>query len=143
MEALAKSPERRYQSAEDLRSDLMRFSEGQPVRAAQRDVAFFGSDATRAVSKVAPGERTQAVPMMTGPRTDIRERRSAGSGIIVMVIILLLVGGGLAYFLTQKTTTVNGRDAQSRRARQSERACRRSQREGFGSTRSSQTHSTR
>jgi len=104
MEALAKSPDRRYQSAEDLRSDLMRFSEGQPVRAAQRDVAFFGQDATRAVSKVAPGERTQAVPMMTGPRTDIRKRRSGGAGIIVAVILLLLVVGGLAYFLTQKTT---------------------------------------
>jgi serine/threonine protein kinase len=104
MEALAKSPERRYQSAEDLRSDLMRFSEGQPVRAAQRDVAFFGSDATRAVTKVAPGERTQAVPMMTGPRTDIRKRRSANAGVIVAVILLLLIVGGLAYFLTQKTT---------------------------------------
>ncbi len=102
MEALAKSPDRRYQSAEDLRSDLVRFSEGQPVRAAQRDVAFFGQDATRAVSKVAPGERTQAVPMMTGPRTDIRRRRS-GSGIIVVVIIVLLIGGGIAYGLTRKS----------------------------------------
>jgi serine/threonine-protein kinase len=104
MEALAKSPERRYQSAEDLRSDLMRFSEGQPVRAAQRDVAFFGADATRAVSKVAPGERTQAVPMMTGPRTDVHRRRNSSAGIIVLVIILLLAGGGVAYFLSQKTT---------------------------------------
>jgi serine/threonine-protein kinase len=102
MEALAKSPERRYQSAEDLRSDLVRFSEGQPVRAAQRDVAFFGQDATRAVSKVAPGERTQAVPMMTGPRTDVRRRRNS-SGIIVVIIILLLIGGGLAYGLTRKS----------------------------------------
>jgi eukaryotic-like serine/threonine-protein kinase len=104
MEALAKSPERRYQSAEDFRSDLMRFSEGQPVRAAQRDVAFFGNDATRAVSKVAPGERTQAVPMMTGPRTDIRKRRNNSAGIIVVVVLLLLVAGGVAYALTQKTT---------------------------------------
>jgi serine/threonine-protein kinase len=104
MEALAKSPERRYQSAEDLRSDLMRFSEGQPVRAAQRDVAFFGFDATRAVTKVAPGERTQAVPMMRGPRTDIKKRRSGNVGVIVAVVLLLLVVGGLAYFLSQKTT---------------------------------------
>jgi eukaryotic-like serine/threonine-protein kinase len=104
MEALAKSPERRYQSAEDLRSDLVRFSEGQPVRAAQRDVAFFGQDATRAVSKVAPGERTQAVPMMTGPRTDVRRRRGNGANIIVILVILILAAGGLVYFLTQKTT---------------------------------------
>jgi eukaryotic-like serine/threonine-protein kinase len=104
MEALAKSPDRRYQSAEDLRSDLIRFSEGQPVRAAQRDVAFFGADATRAVTKVAPGERTQAVPMMTGPRTDIRRRRKSGAGVIVVVILLLLAGGAAAYFLAQKST---------------------------------------
>ena len=104
MEALAKSPERRYQSAEDLRSDLVRFNEGQPVRAAQRDVAFFGQDATRAVSKVAPGERTQAVPMMTGPRTDIRRRRNNGANIVVVVVIVLLIAGGLAYGLTRKST---------------------------------------
>jgi serine/threonine-protein kinase len=103
MEALAKSPDRRYQSAEDLRSDLTRFSEGQPVRAAQRDVAFFGSDATRATPRVTPGERTQAVPMMTGPRTDVRRRRKNPTGVIALVIILLLAGGGLAYFLTQKS----------------------------------------
>src|SRR5665213_3292722 len=90
-------------SVEDLRSDLVRFSEGQPVRAAQRDVAFFGQDATRAVSKVAPGERTQAVPMMTGPRTDVRPRRNGSANVIVIVVILLLVVGGLAYFLTQKS----------------------------------------
>jgi beta-lactam-binding protein with PASTA domain len=104
MEALAKSPERRYQSAEDLRSDLMRFSEGQPVRAAQRDVAFFGADATRAVAKVAPGERTQAVPIMTGPRTDVRRRRTGTAGVIVVVVLLLLAVGGLTYFLAQKST---------------------------------------
>jgi beta-lactam-binding protein with PASTA domain len=105
MEALAKSPDQRYQSAEDFRTDLMRFSEGQPVRAAQRDVAFFGADATRAVAKVAPGERTQAVPMMSGPRTDIRRRRRNPSGVIALVIILLLAAGGLAYFLAQKSPT--------------------------------------
>src|ERR1039458_1386353 len=104
MEALAKSPDRRYQSAEDLRSDLMRFNEGQPVRAAQRDVAFFGADATRAVSTVAPGERTQAVPMMRGPRTDVRRRRRGSGGVIVVIVLLLLAVGGLAYFLTQKSS---------------------------------------
>ena len=106
MEALAKSPDQRYQSAEDLRSDLMRFSEGQPVRAAQRDVAFFGADATRSVSRVQSGERTQAVPIMTGPRTDVKRRRNGNNtGIIAIIIILLLAVGGLAYFFSQKTTT--------------------------------------
>ena len=106
MEALAKSPDQRYQSAEDLRSDLMRFTEGQPVRAAQRDVAFFGADATRSVTRVQSGERTQAVPIMTGPRTDVKRRRNnANTGIIAIIIILLLAAGGLAYFFSQKATT--------------------------------------
>ena len=47
MEALSKSPSNRYQSADELRADLIRFSEGQPVHAAMRDTAFFGEDATR------------------------------------------------------------------------------------------------
>ena len=47
MEALGKSPSNRYQSADELRADLIRFSEGQPVHAAMRDTAFFGADATR------------------------------------------------------------------------------------------------
>ena len=79
MEALAKSPAHRYQSADELRADLLRFSEGQPVRAAAGDLAFFGADATRAVAAVA-GERTQAVPIMSGPRTDIPRRRRRGGG---------------------------------------------------------------
>ena len=103
MEALAKMPERRYQSADELRADLLRFSEGQPVRAAQRDLAFFGADATRAVPRATPGERTQAVPMMTGPRTDVRRRRNNHTGTIVTVIILLLAVGGLGYFFFQKS----------------------------------------
>ncbi|MBW4079532.1 MAG: serine/threonine protein kinase, partial [Acidobacteria bacterium] len=50
MHALAKSPSQRYQSADEFRADLLRFSEGQPVRAAGYEGAFFGADATRAVS---------------------------------------------------------------------------------------------
>ena len=48
---------------------------------------------------MAPGERTQAVPMMTGPRTDIRRRRNNRSGFIVAVVIVLLALAALAYFL--------------------------------------------
>jgi eukaryotic-like serine/threonine-protein kinase len=106
MEALAKDPNTRYQTADEFRADLLRFSEGQPVRAAQRDVAFFGADATRAVSAVT-GERTQAVPVMTGPRTDVRRRRGGRSGIIATIVVVLLAAGGLSYFLlANKTTTI-------------------------------------
>jgi serine/threonine-protein kinase len=103
-EALGKSPAQRYQSADEFRADLIRFSEGQPVRAASRDAAFFGADATRAVAAVAPGERTQAVPIMTGPRTDIRRRRRGFVGPIVVLVIVLIAGAAFAYVDLHKTT---------------------------------------
>ena len=106
MEALAKSPAQRYQTADEFRADLLRFTEGQPVRAAGHDVAFWGADATRSVAAVAPGERTQSVPVMTGPRTDIRRRRGNGTAITAAVVIILLAVGGLAYFLKSNSPTV-------------------------------------
>jgi beta-lactam-binding protein with PASTA domain/tRNA A-37 threonylcarbamoyl transferase component Bud32 len=106
MESLGKSPSQRYQSADEFRTDLIRFNEGEPVRAAGLAGAFFGADATRAVSAVSVGERTQAVPMMQGPRTDFRRRRSSHAGVIATVIILLLALGGLAYFFLAKSHAV-------------------------------------
>lgn len=99
MEALAKSPAQRYQSADEMRADLLRFTDGQPVQAFTREAAFYGADATRAHPIVAPGERTQAVPMMTGPRTDIRRRRNNRGGVVAAVVIILLAIAALAYFL--------------------------------------------
>lgn len=106
MEALAKSPGQRYQSADEFRADLLRFSEGQPVRAAARDTAFFGADATRMVAAV-HGDRTQAVPVMSGPRTDIRRRRRNYTGPIIALVILLIAGAAFAYVLSNKTTVTN------------------------------------
>src|SRR5664280_1835781 len=106
MEALAKNPAQRYQTADEFRADLLRFTEGQPVRAAGHDVAFWGADATRSVAAVAAGERTQSVPVMTGPRTDIRRRRDNRTAITAAVVIVLLAVGGLTYFLMSKTPPV-------------------------------------
>jgi len=106
MQALAKSPGQRYQSADELRADLIRFSEGQPVRAAGYGGVFFGADATRAVSTVPAGEGTQAVPIMTGPRTNVRRRRKNRSGLISAVVVVLLAVAGLGYFLLAGKNTV-------------------------------------
>jgi len=103
MEALAKSPAQRYQTADEFRADLLRFSEGEPVRAVQRDVAFFGADATRAVATVSPGDRTQSVPVMSGPRTDIRRRRDSRPGLIAGAVVVVLAIAALAYFFTQSS----------------------------------------
>jgi eukaryotic-like serine/threonine-protein kinase len=106
MEALSKSPENRYQSADELRADLIRFGEGQPVEAAQRDTAFFGADATRAVAAV-PGERTRSVPIMSGPRTDVRRRRRNPTGWIILAIVVILAAAGGAYAYAQNNKSNN------------------------------------
>ncbi len=98
MVALAKSPAERYQSADELRADLMRFTEGQPVHAAARDGSYFGADVTRSVSAIAPAERTQAVPVATRAEPRRREPRSGVAGLVIAIIVLiLLAGGGFAY----------------------------------------------
>ena len=102
MQALAKWPDQRYQSADEFRADLLRFSEGQPVHAlgAGHDVAFLAADATRAVSTVMAGERTLAVPVMPGPRTDVkvkRRRRGRAGWISAIVLVVLAAGGGVGY----------------------------------------------
>jgi serine/threonine-protein kinase len=106
MEALNKSPSNRYQSADELRADLLRFSEGQPVHAAMRDTAFFGADATRSVAAVG-GERTRSVPIMQGPRTDVRRRRRSYSGVILVLVVLLIGAAAYAFVEHNKTTTVD------------------------------------
>ena len=106
MVALSKSPSQRYQTADEFRADLSRFTEGAPVRAASREGAFFGADATRAVSAVSGGERTQAVPVMTGPRTDIRRRRNGGSGWAIALVVVVLAAAGLGYFMLAGAKTV-------------------------------------
>ncbi len=108
MLALAKTPAQRYQTADELRADLVRFTDGQPVHAATRDGAYYGVDVTRAVATVSPAERTQAVPIMSGPRTDVRRRRRGSSAlIVVLVVVALLAAGGIVYLrLSGSSSTI-------------------------------------
>ncbi len=109
MHALQKNPADRYQTADEFRSDLLRFVDGQPVSVAGRN-AFMTDDATRAVAAVTAatvvGERTQAVPIMSGPRTDIRKKKNRRPLIAgILAAIVLLAGVGVYFAVTQKTTT--------------------------------------
>ena len=96
--ALAKSPAQRYQTADEMRADLVRFTEGQPVRVASRERDYFTEDATRAVQAVTPAERTQAVPVMTGPRTDVRRRGGrTAAWLVPLLVVIVVAAGALAY----------------------------------------------
>ena len=94
--ALAKGPNERYQTADEFRADLLRFTEGQPVMATGKR-AVMGDDITTAVATVPPGERTAAVPIMPGPRTDVRRRRRWTPWLIASLVLAVLLAGGLAY----------------------------------------------
>ncbi len=99
MKSLSRSPDQRYPTADELRADLLRFVDGQPVHAAGAAGAFFGNDSTQMVQKVDAGERTQAVPVLPGPRRDVkvRRRRTRGGLIGTLVAALLILGAGGAY----------------------------------------------
>ena len=105
MMALAKNPSQRYQTADEMRADLLRFSEGRPVQAAQRGGRAFASDTTQAVSVVS-GERTQAVPIQAGPRTDVVRRRKSNTPLVATASALaVLLVAALGYFFLGSTAT--------------------------------------
>src|ERR1700683_4747531 len=67
MKAMAKSPDQRYDSAEDLRADLLRFEEGRPVLADQTTAIDAYGPVTAALVPTRTGaNRTEVVPGRRG-----------------------------------------------------------------------------
>jgi serine/threonine-protein kinase len=123
MKALAKEPELRYQSADALRADLVRFSQGQQVMAAVEPtrvaaavggaagLAAVGGEATR-VQGVAP---TTAIPAGGGgggvQETEEEPRRWWLIPLIIALVALLgvglfFLGRSLGWWDSAKTLTV-------------------------------------
>ena len=107
MKLLAKSPGARYASAEDVRADLRRFREGQPVLAAggggvASAAATQSVAATQAVRTYDGGTRAIAIddlPRHYPPRRN-------GAFLVVLILLLLLLAGllfGLAKVLTSNS----------------------------------------
>jgi serine/threonine-protein kinase len=107
MKLLAKSPAARYASAEDLRADLRRFRDGQPVLAAGALGATQAMAATRAVPAY---DSTTAVPLEEAKPAEPKKRSWA---FIAVIILLLLLLAGLLFALARligngsKTDTVS------------------------------------
>ncbi|HEX4863171.1 MAG TPA: Stk1 family PASTA domain-containing Ser/Thr kinase [Acidimicrobiales bacterium] len=109
MKSLAKQPDDRYQSAEELRADLMRYLQDQPVMAAAEPtrvatavgagVAAAGLGAAGAQTMVNPaGGGTAALPLTAagglppgGPYD--RRSRMAAWGVAAAIVLLALVAG--------------------------------------------------
>ena len=116
MRALAKSPDDRYQNADEFRADLNRFIEGQPVLAAAgAGVAAMGATSVMAMgatSVLAPKDNTMAVPSVAAapaaaavaldeaPYSEEVQRRQSSTRttwIVVALVVALAVVGILAY----------------------------------------------
>jgi serine/threonine-protein kinase len=102
MKAMAKDPDDRYRSAEELRADLLRFADGRPVEAGDPGVTSMMAavGATQAVP-TSTG-RTMAVPADGRPpfaSPEELERKKRTRRLIILLVVLLVALGVIAFFL--------------------------------------------
>jgi serine/threonine-protein kinase len=101
MKAMAKNPDDRYSSAEELRADLLRFADGRPVEAGDPGITTMMAavGATQAVPTTTG--RIMAVPAGAAPtasREDL-ERKKRTRNLIIVLILLLVALAVIAFFL--------------------------------------------
>ena len=90
---LAKDPIDRYQTADDLRADLLRFRSGQTL---------IGAPATAMVASVPDATRTMAaMPPAAGPTVIPPRKQSKGPLIAVIALLVVLIGVVAFLLLTQ------------------------------------------
>jgi eukaryotic-like serine/threonine-protein kinase len=92
MKAMAKNPDNRYQTADELRQDLERASAGLPTLA----TPLLLADPTEVVT-----HQPEGTAVMTGVPPDQEPERKRRWWIAVLVILLLAALGVAAYFLVQ------------------------------------------
>jgi beta-lactam-binding protein with PASTA domain/tRNA A-37 threonylcarbamoyl transferase component Bud32 len=110
MKAMAKNPDDRYGSAEELRADLLRFADGRPVEAG--DPGLTSVMATVAATQAVPMTtgRTMAVPAGAGPPTsrEDEERKKRTRNLIILLVILLVALAVIAFFLLRSVGVFGG-----------------------------------
>jgi eukaryotic-like serine/threonine-protein kinase len=111
MKAMAKDPDDRYGSAEELRADLLRFADGRPVEAGDPGL-------TSMMTAVGAAAATQAVPMTTGRTTAVPppgtsttqedlERKKRTRNLIILLVVLLVALAIIAFFLLRSVVGGN------------------------------------
>jgi eukaryotic-like serine/threonine-protein kinase len=105
LQAMAKNPNDRYMSADELRQDLLRFRQGRAVLAnptvavpaVDATVAAPAFEATQVVNRTQVAER---VPGRGGPPPP--DKRGTGA-FVVLLLVLLAILGGLLWFVASET----------------------------------------
>jgi eukaryotic-like serine/threonine-protein kinase len=88
LQAMAKAPDMRYPSADDLRNDLLRFQQGMTVLAAPPTI---GATALQDAAGVPTG-RTQAISPTGVPPSDRRKRRRRTTSLVILALLLIALG---------------------------------------------------
>src|SRR6185437_16229749 len=105
MSALAKDPDHRYQSADDLRADLLRFRRGRPLMAAPV-TAMIAEVPTGAVAVAGTAAYAQSatiasprfpVPVADPRANEPRRRRHPALFTILTLVVLAAIVGGILF----------------------------------------------
>ncbi|MDP9074426.1 MAG: Stk1 family PASTA domain-containing Ser/Thr kinase, partial [Actinomycetota bacterium] len=115
LQAMAKDPNRRYQTAEDLRADLTRYVQGnsvlaQPMMMMAPVAATVGVPATRVQRTYSETRVVQ--PAMAGGELPPPDGRRSGAYVVVLALMLLVLAGLL--YLLGKQLGVFGKTSASR-----------------------------
>jgi beta-lactam-binding protein with PASTA domain/tRNA A-37 threonylcarbamoyl transferase component Bud32 len=126
MQAMAKNPNDRYVTADELRQDLLRFRHGRAVSASptMRAPAYADDDATRASPAVVGADATRAVDRtMVAEGTAVRRAGPGGPGggppppkrgvgpFVVLLVVMLAVLGGLLYLFGREAGLIGDQSA--------------------------------
>ena len=106
MTALEKDPNRRYQSSDDLRADLLRFRRGReivggPLTAQIADVPSFGAAAAGVGA-------TQVRPAVAPGPSDADHKKRNPWAVAAIVVLLIAVIGGAAFLVTREIGSTEG-----------------------------------
>jgi eukaryotic-like serine/threonine-protein kinase len=95
MKAMAKNPENRYQTADELREDLERAAQGLPILA----TPLLPGESTQMVTRPMPDDGTA---VMTGMPPDEQPGRKRRWWVVLLVLAILGLLAVAAYFLVQE-----------------------------------------
>ncbi len=100
LKSMAKDPAHRYQTAEDLRADLLRFTEGRSVLAGDDTTSLMAAAAgTATVASYLAADDTRAVSTVGGdqaePPDEGSSNRTRNYAIALAVLLVLLAGAGV------------------------------------------------